>query len=486
MDLIGLERLRSRLGKANVIFDLFVDRSGTQGLALLVDDDFVFVVNDGSESFRSFVHGVFTTSKALACFDMRKVLALGEELAMHHPIIDVRLLNDGLRKLSDVVSDESKSVLIGHERKWIAHARAAKTAKIDLTKHSLLRMVPQALIQESMLARARAARELVVGISQAEHDQYVNETYLFARALYRMERNLIHYDREFVSFNLNSKVQLPDPIRRSFTHMKEIGKNGFLKTAFNPVGGKTGRIKVDSGPGIFNCMGIPHGIPRKALTSRFPGGKIVSFDFNAIDYRCIVSSVEDEAFKDYYKDARDFHERTAKFLFIGKIDELKRKVVKQVSYVSIYGGSAETIASKTGLSVGKAKEILERLGDKMLPISRLKDELWEQASKNGVVLLPNGREVPIEPGSHAGKVMGLYAQSYSSWVFEKAIVAVDRLVESWKSKLLFTVHDELVVDMHPSELTRDVEIMSCMEWATGSHDFVVNMKIGDSYGSEAN
>lgn len=101
---------------------------------------------------------------------------------------------------------------------------------------------------------------------------------------------------------------------------------------------------------------------------------------------------------------------------------------------------------------------------------------------DGFVELPNGRKIAVPKDAHPGMVLGLYAQSFSSFVFENALQAAARTMEGMRSKIIFTVHDELVVDMDHKEHTKDVDIMSSMEHAVNGYVFKVSIKKGKNYG----
>ena len=104
-----------------------------------------------------------------------------------------------------------------------------------------------------------------------------------------------------------------------------------------------------------------------------------------------------------------------------------------------------------------------------------------QAKEQGFIEIPGGRRVYCQEADSEGKVIGLYAQSYSAWVFEQAFVNAQSFLRKLKSKAIFEVHDELVIDAHPDDFPWMDSIRKAME--VDGH--IVKMKKGSSYGSQA-
>lgn len=458
----------------------FRDRAGTRGLAILVDKDFYFVVQPDQE----FISNLYATAGRLICYDSRDLLAFGRTDRI---IYDVKLLYGGDSRLFQIakehLDDELVSQAVDLDRKYQAHIKACKAADVDMDRHSLLVLLPARFVQRLSQIRARITYLLFQKCLQWGPEglqTYEREAWPFAKALYRIEENGIRIDQDYVKEQLKSEH--PAHESRYYRHMAQ-STDGYVHTKFNSYGGKTGRIKVEEG---FNCMGIPHGGVRKALVSRHPDGQILAFDYNAIDYRSIVSSIPDPEFRKLYEGCEDFHARTTSFLFGDEVTELRRDVVKYLSYVYIYGGSEETLAERTGLSIERVRQVMPVLDKKMRPIADFRAALAIQARNDGFVCLPFGRKIPIDGEDHDGKIIGLYAQGFSSYVFQQALVAVQEWMgynSPRESKLIFTVHDELVLDHHTiADPKLPLIIKDLMENAVEGHVFRVNVKKGRNYG----
>lgn len=462
-------------------------RNGVQGLAIAAGTHYFFIPK--KEWWDEFVQELFrTTEGPIACWDMRRIIDFP---LPDGPIYDMRLVAGGDKTLLAAMKEANREgpftrKLAEIEQRVAAHTRAAKTTKVDASVDQFL---PPPLLEDWLKLRTTLIDQLHIsatlnsGVRGAALGE-IDERYTFIRALREVELVGIHVDIDFVRKKLKEGSTAPD--MKALRSLESLYRDGFVTSLFNPMGGKTGRVRLEGG---FNCMGIPkEGFARSALTSRHEGGRIYTFDFNAIDYRCIVASIGDE-FAKLYRGCDDFHHRTASFLFPpDEITKVRRDTIKFISYVYIYGGSEETLSQKTGLSVPTVRRILELLDQHIGPIKKFREGLHNLSKRQGYITLPNGKELYTteNDGSpmHDGKVIGLFAQTYSSVVFEQAFVQVHGLLKGTKSSVIFSVHDELVVDMHPDDIQAGtpLAIKRAMQGGLTDTEFVVKIKEGRSYG----
>lgn len=131
------------------------------------------------------------------------------------------------------------------------------------------------------------------------------------------------------------------------------------------------------------------------------------------------------------------------------------------------------------MKVQQVKQVMDR---KLRPIADFRRKLAVQARVDGFVMLPSGRKIPVAGDDHDGKIIGLYAQGFSSWVFEQALVRVVAYLREKRSKVIFTVHDELDIDMHPEEGKEMLVVKSLMEAPVEGFTFRANLKRGRTYG----
>jgi DNA polymerase I-like protein with 3'-5' exonuclease and polymerase domains len=458
-----------------VVLVPFKDQAGGRAVAMLAGTVFEFVLDPAV----GFVNEVAREASHVVCFEHRN---LEDICTSGKTVYDVKILYGGERKLFDLARDyldpDMARNVLDREQNYTAHVKACKTAGIDVTRHSLLKLMPARAVQSLLKVRAIATMALFEKALRGEScdlGEYERDTWPFALALRQIEVVGIKVDVGYAKEKL--REDLPKHEHKFISQMAQ--SDGYVRTLFNPAGGKTGRIKVEEG---FNCMGIPHGTVRKGIVSRHEGGEIVAFDYNAIDYRSIVASLDDKDFRKIYDGVDDFHVKTCEMILSGPPEKLRRDIIKYFSYVYIYGGSDETLASKTRLSMMKVQQVKQVMDRKLRPIADFRRKLAVQARVDGFVMLPSGRKIPVAGDDHDGKIIGLYAQGFSSWVFEQALVRVVAYLREKRSKVIFTVHDELDIDMHPEEGKEMLVVKSLMEAPVEGFTFRANLKRGRTYG----
>lgn len=462
-----------------VVIDPVKGRDGHWGVTLVAGDKYFFVPR--KEGWDEFVRELLLIKSELGVWDIRRIIDW--PLDDWRVVFDLKSLQGGDTTLSSLARSYTKATanpvyqrFLDLDAKIVAHARAMKTTKIDMSVNNA---IPVTLLTDWMRARAvmlsdhwgRCAEGMTPGDLA---DEYVSR-WPFIKALREVELNGIHVDTALVTAELQKDG---DPATmKALRSLQVLCKGGFVTTLMNPMGGKTGRVRHEGG---FNALAIPHGPARDVLSSRHPGGLIYTFDFNAIDYRCIVNSVGGEVAK-LYEGANDFHERTASFIFKTVLPET-RKAIKFLSYIYIYGGSESTLVDKTGWTLEQVQKVLALLDKKIAPIKEFREALFMRAQSTMSIDVPGGRVVYVDDEDlNPGKAIGLYAQTYSTWVFEQAFTRVQRMLRGSQSKVIFEVHDELVIDVHPDDFGRMEDVRAAMEY----NGHVVKMKKGPSYGQQS-
>lgn len=446
--------------EGHVYVDGIVDRAGTHGVYVYypqIGSSDVIIDRDAAHEIAS---RLFLSDKIeKVYFGTTSLRGLGlKSFVGCHRLTDVELMYGGKDDLALIVRRElTESDYVGLldvASRFDAHVLAAETARVPLDRVSMGALVPPGFLE--CFYRMRAVRALA----------------LRAKRLQRASCALPEAPSMFDRLSLG----LAGPEVDGFVN---DGRLVFPK--FAVIGGKTRRIGHKAGS--FNTMNIPHGEKRARVTSRFENGSVVSFDFNAIDYRCIVAAVP--KLREIYAGCDDFHNRTVELL-TGKsvVTNDMRDVFKSLTYVYFYGGSVESCQKTTGLSRQNVELLLSLFKSKLSGVEELRDAFWNGSMPE----LPSDMERPeIELAEHAGARLAYFAQTCSSHAFKVAVVALcERLAESYaKSKLMFTVHDEVLVDCHPDELWLMHVLRTTMENAASEcfgTKFAVKMKVGRSYG----
>lgn len=429
-----------------------------------------------------FSRGEPPLDQTCVCFDVRKMYGLG--LSREKVQYDLRMLfaHDGeLSSLAKSRGVRSAEQLLSAEKRFSAHTKAISEAKMDITKVPLHELVPSDVLDEYMQLRLFAVEELWDRLTPSEVQTYEQLVWPVFQDILQVESSKVKVDTGLVETSLKD-MDLAVHERKFLQHMLGVTKDGFARTKISPVGSKTWRLRVEGG---LNCMAIPHGVCRQAIVSRFPGGSIVSLDFNAIDYRSLVDAVNDPELNAIYGGKEDFHRETA--TLFGDVTKELRDLVKKITYSHIYGSSLEGLQKTTGLPKDRLSAMLTVLDRRFAPIGEFRKNLAEQSRRSGFLITPGHHRVEIDPKDHDGKIVGLFAQTYSSYVLNRALHAVLAILGSYPdngedgamSRVIFTVHDEIIFDVHPAE-RRLIDLLArTVKAVTG---FSVKIREGKSYG----
>jgi hypothetical protein len=473
--------------------DVFRDMSGTTGLALFAGGQFFFVLDDGRQEFDELVVKILLGSRRKAIYDLKKLQHLGLSPVFISKIpwlYDIKTLFGGGESIFALakkhLDENTHREMIELDQRFSSHVRSAKTVGIDLTEHSMLKLIPGTFVQKMLKLRCHASLRLLDNIMETDLHGIVadweNEGLHLTTALMEIEQNRIKVDVKFVEESLQREQ--PPHLRKYFTNISLLEDDGFVHTRFVPYATRTYRIGVDGTEGrVFNPLAIPKGVAREAIVSRHPDGEIYSIDLNAVDYRCIVASVDDPTFRERYESRRDFHMVNCLSVFgdQSRVTPELRSAIKALTYISIYGGSIETAAERSGLSEKNVRRVIEIFDRELAPVHVLRTRLYESSQRSGYVELPDGRRILTEKDDHPGKVLGLYAQGYSSLMFNRALVRIVENMRGRRSVVLFTVHDEVVLDVHPEETDVPSVVLSELQRAEFGWNLVAEISKGKNY-----
>ena len=460
-----------------VVVEPFVDRDGRPKVALIEDLNFEFFDKTDELVER-------LAKRKLVTYDVRRIVDW--PLSPSNPVVDVKLLWGGERTLSKVVRDQFG----GDSGQWAnflwldqrvqAHLKAAKTAKMA---PPYTQGVPEDILFEWLGSKLGVVKGLYdKSVFSSGPDGFwaaeCESRWSFILALRQIELGGIHVDEDKLILMLAAQLDPSD--RSTLLSAQKHMRNGLVTSLLNPIGTKTGRLRYETG---FNCLAIPKSDVRKVFTSRHEGGQIFTFDFNAVDFRCIVRAIGGE-FAQRYEGADDFHARTASFIF-KEVNETKRTLLKKIIYAYTYGGSNDTLARELGVESKLVQAVLTKLDEHIKPIAQFREALYIQSMEKDCMYVepPGGRKVYVSSDDHSGKVLGLYAQTYSSYVVERATEAVHWFLAPTKSRIIFTVYDELVLDMHPDDFALADQVRDIMQGVSGG-GWKVRVKHGRSYGEQ--
>lgn len=256
---------------------------------------------------------------------------------------------------------------------------------------------------------------------------------------------------------------------------------GRIHTDFNQSVAATGRLS-SSNPNLQNIpIRTKRGREiRKAFIAE-DGYKIMSADYSQVELRVIAHIAKDEAMIEAFKNGEDIHARTAKEIFhLESLEEVTadhRRKAKEVNFGIPYGLSAFGLAQNLGIENNEGKDMIDEYFNRFPNILNYINDTKQFAKDNGYVqtLMGRRRYVPdIKSGNwnvrgFAERVaINMPIQGTAADVIKLAMIKIHDWLssEDLKSRMLLQVHDELIFEIHESELeTVPPKIIEMMEQA---------------------
>ena len=205
---------------------------------------------------------------------------------------------------------------------------------------------------------------------------------------------------------------------------------------------------------------------RKAFIPRDKDHILLAADYSQIELRIIAALSKETNMIEAFKNGEDIHASTASKVFNVPLKEVTREQrgnAKTVNFGIIYGVSAFGLSNQTDLSRTEAKELIETYYKTYPKLRNFISEQIDFARENGYVQTVLGRRRylrDINAGNQvvrgAAERLAINApiQGSAADIIKIAMINIhEKLVkEKLKTKMLLQVHDELVFDVHKTEL----------------------------------
>lgn len=244
---------------------------------------------------------------------------------------------------------------------------------------------------------------------------------------------------------------------------------GRIHTSYNQTVTATGRLS-SADPNLQN---IPIRTElgreiRKAFTAPDKNWLILSADYSQIELRIMAHICEDENLIKAFENDLDIHTNTASLIFncsIKDVTPVMRRKAKEVNFGILYGIGAFGLKVRLGIPQSEAKEIIDTYFKKYPKVQEYLDSTIEFARKNGFVetLMKRRRYLPnINSKNFAVRsfeeraAINMPIQGTAADMIKIAMNNIDREFDQQKvkSKMIMQVHDELVFEVHKSELDK--------------------------------
>ena len=253
-----------------------------------------------------------------------------------------------------------------------------------------------------------------------------------------------------------------------------------VHTSFNQAVTATGRLS-SSNPNLQNIpVRTEEGREIRRAFVAEGENYLVAADYSQIELRILAHLSKDERLCEAFINDEDIHASAASLLFGVPIDQVTpdmRRQAKTMNYSIVYGISANSLANELSISKKEAKKLIDNYFIKYKGVKAYFDKTIEEAKAKGYVCTIMGRRryVPeIQSEKRYLREFGKRAaqnatvQGSGADLIKVAMIKIaDYLKETKKkTKMLLSVHDELVFEVPQAELEEVTkEVKQLMETA---------------------
>ncbi len=243
--------------------------------------------------------------------------------------------------------------------------------------------------------------------------------------------------------------------------------DGLVHTDYRQAVAATGRLSSNNP----NLQNIPIRTPkgreiRKAFVPRSEEFTLLAADYSQIELRIVAALAKDESMIEAFKSGRDIHSTTASKVFgvpLDEVDRDMRRKAKEVNFGLIYGISAFGLAQNIGISRTEAQQIITAYFNEFPGVKSYMDAQVNKAREFTYVETILGRRRYLRDihsknmtvrGHAERNAINAPIQGSAADMIKLAMINIHDWMkkDNMKSKMIMQVHDELVFDVHKSEL----------------------------------
>ena len=255
--------------------------------------------------------------------------------------------------------------------------------------------------------------------------------------------------------------------------LKVIGEDGRIHTRFNQTEARTGRLSSDN-PNLQNIpIRTEMGSKLRAYFVAKPGCVLVDADYSQIELRILAHVTGDAHMQEAFLSGADIHRSTAAKIYNIRPEDVTprlRSSAKAINFGIMYGKGAYSLSKDIGVSVKEAEAFLQTYLSTFPNIDGYMEKTIADARQCGYVstLFGRRRALPeLNSNNHNIRASGermarnTPIQGTAADVIKLAMVRVWRRLrnEKMESRLILTVHDELIVEAPEAEAEKAAQIL---------------------------
>lgn len=253
-----------------------------------------------------------------------------------------------------------------------------------------------------------------------------------------------------------------------------------IHTSYNQTVTATGRIS-STNPNLQNIpIRTADGREIRRAFIADPGDILLSADYSQIELRLMAMMSGDESMIAAFEEGSDIHRATAAKIYHQPLDQVtdeQRRNAKTANFGIIYGISAFGLSERLSISRSEAKSLIEGYFRTYPGVQQYMDKSIDDARNQGYVTTLMGRKRLLPDIHSRNAVIRSYAernainaplQGTAADIIKVAMVRIyNELVgRRLRSRMIMQVHDELIFNVVPEELTEVTRLVTdCMEHA---------------------
>jgi len=247
-----------------------------------------------------------------------------------------------------------------------------------------------------------------------------------------------------------------------------------VHTSFNQTIAATGRLS-SSDPNLQNIpirTEVGQKVRRAFVPSR-PGDILLSADYSQIELRVLAHMTDDPVLVDAFARGEDIHARTAAEVFGIPQDQVtanQRRLAKVVNFGLFYGLSDFGLARDTGMSTDEARAFIDAYFRAYNRVREFLEGIKIQAREQGYVETVLHRRRYIQDIRSPNRMLrqgaeriaiNMPVQGSAADIMKLAMIRLNGYLheEGLASRMILTVHDELVFEVPPDERDRLIEVV---------------------------
>ena len=310
--------------------------------------------------------------------------------------------------------------------------------------------------------------------------------------------NTLAPQHEIVSFILEYREL--DKLKNTYIDKLPLLVNNQTKrihTSFHQTATSTGRLS-SSEPNLQNIpirTEMGREIRRAFIAEE--GFRLLSADYSQVELRILAHLSGDESLINAFKNDEDIHAHTAAEIFgldQNIISQQMRRMAKVINFGIIYGMSSYGLAQNLGIEREEAEKYIYNYFLRYQGVKRYIEREKEEARKKGYIITLLKRRRYLEGINSEDKnirefneriAINTPIQGSAADLIKIAMLKISESFkrESFKSKLLLQIHDELIFEVYKPELEKVKSIIKdIMEHSLElSVPLKVNLKVGDNW-----